>query len=291
MFGGAVILLNGLLNSLFHGATVGSTISMVLDIFIVTLLFYYVFMVMQGTRAVQLIKGLLVLVAALSLSGWLQLDALGWLLSQLWSVIILALAVIFQPEIRRALEQIGRSRLYIRPFDAPHTDMKPVHDAVIKAAIEESKHNVGMLVVLEREIGLNNYIENGIQMDCLVSEHALINIFVPNTPLHDGAAIIRGNRIAAAACFLPLSDNPNLSMSFGTRHRSGIGLSEVSDALVVIVSEETGAISVAVDGRIYVNLDELTLRQHIEQHFGARNKGTKQIQARFRRKRERGAQE
>lgn len=280
--------LMGGLQSLFQGMTLGSVISMVLDICIVTALFYYVFMLMQGTRAVQLIKGLLILVAAVALSGWLQLDVLGWLLSQLWSVIILALAVIFQPEIRRALEQIGRSRLYIRPFEGPSADMQPVYDAVVKAAVEESKHNVGMLVVLEREIGLNNYVETGIRMDCLVSEQTLINIFVHNTPLHDGAAIIRGNRILAAACFLPLSDNPNLSMSFGTRHRSGIGLTEVSDALVVIVSEETGAISVAVEGQIYVNLDEQALRQHIEQHFAAVNSGAKQVQARFRLKRERG---
>lgn len=281
----------GGLQSLFQGMTLGSVISMVLDLCIVTALFYYVFMLMQGTRAVQLIKGLLVLVAAVALSGWLQLDVLGWLLSQLWSVIILALAVIFQPEIRRALEQIGRSRLYIRPFEGTSADMQPVYDAVVKAAVEESKHNVGMLVVLEREIGLNNYVETGIRMDCLVSEQTLINIFVHNTPLHDGAAIIRGNRILAAACFLPLSDNPNLSMSFGTRHRSGIGLTEVSDALVVIVSEETGAISVAVEGQIYVNLDEQALRRHIEQHFAVVNSGAKQVQARFRLKRERGGKD
>lgn len=266
----------------------GSFISMLLDICIVTALFYYLFLLMQGTRAVQLIKGLLVLVAAVTLSTWLELTTLGWLLSQLWSVMILAVAVIFQPEIRRALEQIGRSRLYIRPFEGANADMQPVYDAVVKAAVEESKHNVGMLVVLEREIGLNNYVETGIRMDCVVSEQTLINIFVHNTPLHDGAAIIRGDRILAAACFLPLSDNPNLSMSFGTRHRSGIGLTEVSDALVVIVSEETGAISVAVDGHIYVNLDEMSLRQHIEQHFGNSAKSVRQVQARFRLKRERG---
>lgn len=264
---------------------------MLLDICIVAALFYYIFLLMQGTRAVQLMKGLLVLVAAVTLSSWLELSALRWLLSQLWSVIILAVAVIFQPEIRRALEQIGRSRLYLRPFEGSNADMQPVYDAVVKAAVEESKHNVGMLVVLEREIGLNNYVETGIHMDCLVSEQTLINIFVHNTPLHDGAAIIRGDRILAAACFLPLSDNPNLSMSFGTRHRSGIGLTEVSDALVVIVSEETGAISVAVDGQIYVNLDELALRQHIEQHFGSAAKSVRQVQARFRLKRERGGKD
>lgn len=284
-------MLQGLFQSLFQGATWGSAVSMLLDICIVTALFYYIFMLMQGTRAVQLIKGLLILVAAVTLSSWLELSTLGWLLSQLWSVIILAVAVIFQPEIRRALEQIGRSRLYLRPFEDSGDDMQPVYDAVVKAAVEESKHNVGMLVVLEREIGLNNYVETGIRMDCLVSEQTLINIFVHNTPLHDGAAIIRGNRILAAACFLPLSDNPNLSMSFGTRHRSGIGLTEVSDALVVIVSEETGAISVAVDGHIYVNLDERALRQHIEQHFGMPEKGVRQVQARFRLKRERGGKD
>lgn len=283
--------MQSLFQSLFQGATIGSVVSMVLDICIVTALFYYIFLLMQGTRAVQLFKGLLVLVAAVTLSTWLQLSTLGWLLSSLWSVIVLAVAVIFQPEIRRTLEQIGRSRLYKLPFEGTDADMKPVYDAVVKAAVEESKHNVGMLVVLEREIGLNNYVETGIPMDCVVSEQTLINIFVHNTPLHDGAAIIRGDRILAAACFLPLSDNPNLSMSFGTRHRSGIGLTEVSDALVVIVSEETGAISVAVDGHIYVNLDERSLRQHIEQHFGNGGKNVRQVQARFRLKRERGGKD
>lgn len=271
-----------MLNSLLQSLTLAKAFSMLLDIGVVTVLFYCLFMTIQGTRAVQLIKGLVILVLVVILSNWLQLHALSWLLNQLWAASLVALAVIFQPELRRALEQIGRSRLYIKPFENTDTDLQNVHEAVIKAAVEESKHNVGMLLVLEREIGLNDYVATGIKMDCLVSEQTLINIFVHNTPLHDGAAIIRGNRILAAACFLPLSDNPNLDMSFGTRHRSGIGLSEVSDALVVIVSEETGAISVAKDGHIYVNLDEKALRQHLSQHFGG---GVKQIQARFRLKR------
>ena len=272
-----------MLNSLLQSLTLAKAFSMLLDIGVVTVLFYCLFMTIQGTRAVQLIKGLVILVLVVALSNWLQLHALSWLLNQLWAASLVALAVIFQPELRRALEQIGRSRLYIKPFiENTDTDLQNVHEAVIKAAVEESKHNVGMLLVLEREIGLNDYVATGIKMDCLVSEQTLINIFVHNTPLHDGAAIIRGNRILAAACFLPLSDNPNLDMSFGTRHRSGIGLSEVSDALVVIVSEETGAISVAKDGHIYVNLDEKALRQHLSQHFGG---GVKQMQARFRLKR------
>ena len=272
-----------MLNSLLQSLTLAKAFSMLLDIGVVTVLFYCLFMTIQGTRAVQLIKGLVILVLVVALSNWLQLHALSWLLNQLWAASLVALAVILQPELRRALEQIGRSRLYIKPFiENTDTDLQNVHEAVIKAAVEESKHNVGMLLVLEREIGLNDYVATGIKMDCLVSEQTLINIFVHNTPLHDGAAIIRGNRILAAACFLPLSDNPNLDMSFGTRHRSGIGLSEVSDALVVIVSEETGAISVAKDGHIYVNLDEKALRQHLSQHFGG---GVKQIQARFRLKR------
>ena len=272
-----------MLNSLLQSLTLAKAFSMLLDIGVVTVLFYCLFMTIQGTRAVQLIKGLVILVLVVALSNWLQLHALSWLLNQLWAASLVALAVIFQPELRRALEQIGRSRLYIKPFiENTDTDLQNVHEAVIKAAVEASKHHVGMLLVLEREIGLNDYVATGIKMDCLVSEQTLINIFVHNTPLHDGAAIIRGNRILAAACFLPLSDNPNLDMSFGTRHRSGIGLSEVSDALVVIVSEETGAISVAKDGHIYVNLDEKALRQHLSQHFGG---GVKQIQARFRLKR------
>ena len=148
-----------MLNSLLQSLTLAKAFSMLLDIGVVTVLFYCLFMTIQGTRAVQLIKGLVILVLVVALSNWLQLHALSWLLNQLWAASLVALAVIFQPELRRALEQIGRSRLYIKPFiENTDTDLQNVHEAVIKAAVEESKHNVGMLLVLEREIGLNDYV-------------------------------------------------------------------------------------------------------------------------------------
>ena len=145
-------------------------------------------------------------------------------------------------------------------------DYDKVYDEIIKAAIAESKTKTGMLLVLERQTGLNDYIESGIPMEAKVSEPVLVNIFVPNTPLHDGAAIIRGSRILAAACFLPLTDNPYISMSLGTRHRAAIGISEVSDAVVIVVSEETGNISVAKDGKLIRSLDEKGLRKLLREN-------------------------
>ena len=253
---------------LFHYSGVWAVFADILDITIVAYVVYRLLMIIRGTRAVQLIKGIIVLFIAATISDYLGLQTIQWILSQLWAVIFVALAVIFQPELRRALEQIGRGGFFSRSlFVAPDVDMGNTVDAVVKAATAGARTRTGMLMVIENETGLNNYIETGIQLDALVSEEFLVNVFVNKTPLHDGAAIIRGNRVAAAACFLPLSDNPYISMALGTRHRAAIGLSEVSDALIVVVSEETGSISVSKDGKLVRSLDEKGLKKILEDNL------------------------
>ena len=247
--------------------SVVSAITTVLDIAIVAYVIYRILLLIKGTRAVQLIKGIVVLLIALNFSDYLDLHTIKWILDQIWTVIFVALAVIFQPELRRALEQIGRGRFFL-PSSMQGLvtgDAIQLIDELTKAIVSCAKTKTGALVILERETGLSDYIETGVYLDALVSEAFLTNIFVKNTPLHDGAAIIRGNRVLAAACFLPLSDNPYISTSLGTRHRAAIGITEVSDALALVVSEETGIISVAKDGKLVRYLEEKHLRQTLSE--------------------------
>ena len=252
----------------FQYSGVWSILINVLDIVIVAYVIYRLLLIIRGTRAVQLIKGIIILFIAATIADFLGFKTIQCILSQLWAVIFVALAVIFQPELRRALEQIGRGGFFSRSlFVAPEVDMGRTIDAVVKASTSGARTRTGMLMVIENETGLNNYIETGIQLDALVSEEFLVNIFVNKTPLHDGAAIIRGNRVVAAACFLPLTDNPYISMALGTRHRAAIGLSEVSDAIIVVVSEETGSISVSKDGKLIRSLDEKGLKKVLEDNF------------------------
>lgn len=235
-----------------------------LEISIIAYLLYRFLLLIRGTRAVQLIRGLVVLVIAANLSGWLHLRVIGWLLTQLWGAIIVALAVVFQPELRRALEQLGRGQMFaITRSELAPGDIVRVIDEIIAALVACAKTKTGALIVLERDTGLNDYIETGVLLDAAITQEFLVNVFVPNTPLHDGAAIVRGDRVAAAACFLPLTDNPYISTSLGTRHRAGIGISEVSDAISLIVSEETGIISLARNGKLVRSLDEKQLRESL----------------------------
>ncbi|GEA14137.1 MAG: diadenylate cyclase [Moorella sp. (in: firmicutes)] len=236
-----------------------------LDISIVAFVIYKFIMLIRGTRAVQLIKGLVVLVVASVIAERLHLTTINWLLSQLRLVIVVALPVVFQPELRRALEQLGRGKFFARPLTALGAeDMEKLINELVRAAQVLSKNRTGALVVIERETGLNDYIETGIRVDGVVSAELLINIFVPLTPFHDGAAIIRGDRVVAAGCFLPLSESPYLSKQLGTRHRAALGISEISDAVVLVVSEETGTISVAEGGKLTRFLDEKNLKELLQ---------------------------
>lgn len=236
-------------------------VTAVLDIAILAFIIYRLLMLVRGTRAVQLLKGILMVFLLAVGSELLGLNAVTWILNQFWAVMFVALAVIFQPELRRFLEQLGRGRIFSRSSSMDVGDLAHLIDEVVAASVTCAKTRTGMLIVIERETGLADYAENGIHLDAEVSRQLLTNIFVKDTPLHDGATIIQHGRVAAAACFLPLSDNPYISLALGTRHRAGIGLSEVSDALIIIVSEETGAISVAQEGKLIRQLDEKGLRE------------------------------
>ncbi|QGP91473.1 Cyclic di-AMP synthase CdaA [Neomoorella glycerini] len=240
-------------------------VRIILDISIVAFVIYKFIMLIRGTRAVQLIKGLVVLVVASVIAERLHLTTINWLLSQLRLVIVVALPVVFQPELRRALEQLGRGKFFARPLTVLGAeDMEKLINELVRAAQVLAKNRTGALIVVERETGLNDYIETGIRVDGVVSAELLINIFVPLTPFHDGAAIIRGDRVVAAGCFLPLSESPYLSKQLGTRHRAALGISEISDAVVLVVSEETGAVSVAEGGKLTRFLDEKNLKELLQ---------------------------
>lgn len=220
----------------------------VLDILVVAFFLNKLYQMLKNTRAASLIKGLLMLVAITFISKWLNLYVINWLLEKFMTMLMFALPVVFQPELRRALEQIGRGKLFRRSTVLNEIQVETMLEAVATTADDLSRRKIGALIVFERETGLGDYIETGIPIDGLISTALFENIFIPNTPLHDGAVIIRGDRIAAASCLLPLTEARNLSQELGTRHRAAIGLSEQTDALVLVVSEETGAISLARGG-------------------------------------------
>lgn len=250
--------------SFLQSLTVWDMMVAVVDIGVVSYVFYRLFMLIRGTRAVQLIKGIIVLVVATFASQYLGLREVNWLLKRVMEALIVAIPVVFQPELRRALEQLGRGRLFT-PAPSPEVldeeSRNRLIDELLRATEMLSKNKVGALLVLERETGLNDYIETGIKIDGLVSAEFLINIFIPNTPLHDGAVVVRGNRVLAAACFLPLTDQGGLPTELGSRHRAALGISEQSDALALVVSEETGAVSLGSAGKLIRSLDSRTLRE------------------------------
>ena len=239
-------------------------LSSVIDIAIVAFVMYRLMLLIKGTRAVQLIKGLIVLLVLTALASFFNLNTANWLLRQAMTALVVALPVVFQPELRRALEKLGRGR-FLTTTTSTHGEMEPskVIAEISRAATLLSKNKMGALIVLERETGLEEYIDTGVKIDGLVSAEFLVNIFIPKTPLHDGAVIIRGDRVAAAACFLPLSENPYLTSDLGSRHRAGIGITEHSDAVAVIVSEETGSVALAVEGVLTRYLDEASLMDRL----------------------------
>ncbi|HHY13975.1 MAG TPA: TIGR00159 family protein [Thermoanaerobacterales bacterium] len=236
-----------------------------IDIAIVAYVFYNVTMLIKGTRAVQLIKGLAVLVMSTKASEWLGLYTINWLLRNTMTVGVIALLIVFQPELRRALEQLGRGGLFIAPFFSfSEEEINKIINEFSRAIQYFASNKIGALIVIERETGLTDVMETGLEIGGKLTTELLLNTFIPNTPLHDGAVIIRDDKIMAAGCFLPLTENPNLSKELGTRHRAALGITEQTDAISIIVSEETGVISVAVDGKLTRYLDIMTFKEMIK---------------------------
>jgi diadenylate cyclase len=231
----------------------------VLDILLVALIIYEVLVMIRGTRAAPMLAGLAAVAAAFYLARIGELVTLNWLVSHLLPYVVFALIVVFQSEIRHVLSDVGRRVSFLRGSPAEGDS----YDDIVLAANLFSQHQTGALIVIEREIGLRTYVESGVAMDARLSYDLLATIFRPSAPLHDGAVIIQKDRLAAAACFLPLSMNPVLSTQMGTRHRAGIGITEETDAIAVIVSEESGAISVAVGGKIDRDLTVEQLRERL----------------------------
>ncbi len=232
----------------------------VIDILLVAVLVYEFLVLIKGTRAAPMLVGIGVLALAVYVARLLELRTVNWLVGSLLPYAIFALIVIFAAEIRHALARLGRMLTFSRLSQTPSGE---VYDDIVLAANLFSQNQTGALVVIEREIGLRTYIESGVPLDARLSYDLLATIFRPSAPLHDGAVIIQKDRIAAAACFLPLSMNPVLSTQLGTRHRAGIGITEETDAIAVIVSEETGAISIAVGGNIERDLTVEYLRERL----------------------------
>ena len=237
------------------------------DILLVWFVIYKLIMVVRGTKAVQLLKGITVIVVVRMLSQYLGLSTLQWIMDQalIWG--FLAIIIIFQPEVRRALEQLGRGRFFSRGGAQGEEDPEVTIEAIVKATEYMAKRRIGALMSIEKETGMSDYIETGISLNSMISSELLINIFIPNTPLHDGAVIIQRNQIAAAACYLPLSENPFISKELGTRHRAALGISEVTDSLTIIVSEETGSISATRNSEIHRNLTQDELREVLQKEL------------------------
>ena len=226
----------------------------IMDVLLVWFVVYQLIKVVKGTKAVQLLKGIFAIFIARILTDIFDLSTLGWMIEQVLRYGFLAIIIIFQPELRRALEQLGRGRLFARTMLEEEEERKRLLEALSKSVSYMAKRRIGALISIEKETGLSEYIETGTQLNSNLTSELLINIFIPNAPLHDGAVIVQRNRIAAAGCYLPLSESPFISKELGTRHRAALGLSEVSDAVTIIVSEETGAMSIAVDGNLNRNL-------------------------------------
>lgn len=240
----------------------GVGITDIIDILIVTFVIYKVLGFIRETRAAQLVKGLLLLVAATFLSDLFNLYTLNWLLRGTMTVGVIALVIVFQPELRRALEYMGRSKLVSGNFGQVDKDKaKKITTEFIRAIESFSMDKTGALIIIEKETALNDIIETGTEVDAVISAELLGNIFYEGAPLHDGAVVIRGDRVNAAGCVLPLTQNKGLSKDLGTRHRAGIGITENSDAIAIIVSEETGIISMATDGKLSRFLDLKTVEK------------------------------
>lgn len=239
----------------------------IVEILIISFLIYHVLLWIKNTRAWNLFKGIVIIMLFVLVAAIFQMTTVLWLAENLFNVGLIALVVIFQPELRKALENLGTKNFFGRFFviskedDAKFSD-KTIEE-LVKASYAMGKVKTGALIVIEDEISLSEYVRTGIDVDALLTSQLLINIFEKNTPLHDGAVIVRGDRVVSATCYLPLSDSLLLSKDLGTRHRAAVGVSEVSDSMTIVVSEETGRVSVAMKGQIYHDVDADFLREKL----------------------------
>lgn len=245
------------------------TVVDIVEIIIIAFLFYTILVWIKSTRAWMLFKGLMVILVFVMVAALFRMNTILWLAEKTINVGVIAIVIIFQPELRRALEQLGRKNFLrgIASIDFGKNEIETISsksiNELVRACFEMSKVKTGALIVIEDSVVLSEYERTGIAVDAVLTNQLLLNIFEKNTPLHDGAVIVRGDRIVSATCYLPLSDNMELSKDLGTRHRAAVGVSEISDSLTIIVSEETGGVSIATEGRIIRGLDQEGLRKHL----------------------------
>jgi diadenylate cyclase len=236
----------------------------VLDIALVSVIVYRLLLIIKGTKAVQMLIGLGVLIVASILSRYFELNTVGWLIESFWAQAVIAIIILFQPEIRKALAQMGEAQ-FLHTF-TPAEELKSLEE-IVRASVALANRKIGALIAIERDTSLKDFVEIGTPLDAKVSKELLMSIFHPTSPIHDGAVVIKGNRVIAAGCFLPITLSPEVSRSLGTRHRAGIGLAEETDAVIIVVSEETGMISLAIDGKLETNLDMGRLRNILTELF------------------------
>lgn len=231
-------------------------LKILVEIGILWIVFYVILIFARGTRGVHVFKGIVLIVLFFIITQKLGLDTINWIFTKLFAISVITFLIIFQPELRRGLASIGQHR-----WSGIFFKEAEIIKEVVRAVLSLSKRKIGALIAIERESRLSHYVESGIEIDANVTTELLITIFMPNTPLHDGGIIISGDRVIGAGCLFPLTQNPKISRTMGTRHRAGLGLSEETDAAVIIVSEETGGISVATDGKLTHDLDKETLER------------------------------
>jgi len=265
----------------FADFTLGKYLASIVDIVLVWYVIYKLINVIRGTKAVQLLKGILVILLVRVVGEWLGLTTLSWMMQQAINWGFLAIIIIFQPELRRALEQLGRGRFFSRSSTQDDDNQEKAVEAIVKATDYMAKRRIGALISIERETGMSDYIETGIQLNSNISSELLINIFIPNTPLHDGAVIIQKNNVSAAACYLPLSESPFISKELGTRHRAALGISEVTDSVTVVVSEETGNISLTKNGELHRGLKLEELKEILTSEMVIHNRAKQASSARW----------
>lgn len=257
-------------NNLYWLSMPSITATDIVEIAILAFFVYQILLWIKNSKAWFLLKGIIIILVFVMIAVLFEMNTILWIFKSIVSIGITAVVIVFQPELRRALEQLGRKKFLFNwfAFDSSKNAEERFSDKtvneIVRASFDMGKVKTGALIVIERELSLAEYERTGIEVDALVSSQLLINIFEHNTPLHDGAVIVRGNRIVSATCYLPLSDNMELSKALGTRHRAGVGISEVTDSMTIIVSEETGRVSVANSGKLYVNLEPDELKEMLQ---------------------------